>query len=728
MTTSHQRLKKYTKHSPKLSSLSQAILTECLWTISNLHAASTPLPSPPTHGDARLDIILTNKPKLIDNVDCFSPQVESDHKAVIMLPIKKTIPDRYTRSFRLFTARGHSNLARLLEYADFNVVYSSDVDTAAEALEKIIRRLVEEAFPLRTVVMSSKDPVWLTPKTKWLLTKKKQARRRGQHQKAERIDLRLKDAKLQKISNLDNKQWWKKVDTITHRKYSSKSIDTDSFSPDELNHQLAQRCSLDENEPRRPQPQFDTKNAHIPHITYFEVCSIMKSCKRTSPGPSDIPDFVFREHWEALAPLYLHVWNLSISQGIFPMCYKHADIIPMPKVSRAKSIQQVRGISVTSIAARLFERIVHKKWISDNITLRGDPLQFAYKKGVSTTDYLLYLQFLILSHLDKKSVDGVHVIAVDLSKAFDSVNQELAAEEYSKFVDSPYIARWLYNFTMERKQRLVWKDTKCDYLAIGRGCSQGTVGGPGIFSMLTNDATSSRQQCAVLKYSDDMSCVIPCHKNPNATEKKTAQDEFDDLNRWAKSKKLMINVDKTKHIRFSLNPSPACNCTCDPISISCVAELRILGITFQRNCLFSKHIKTLLAHVRSLLYLLRDLHLHKVPINEINRLFEAVVLTRIRYGISVYGCDLKALKKVDDFLRKCFEKRFSAKLVRVAEILEAEDRRLLDNILANDRHPLRAYILSHKKNVNSTRNSFFGVKPTTKNKLFLHSFCHRILS
>ena len=42
-------------------------------------------------------------------------------------------------------------------------------------------------------------------------------------------------------------------------------------------------------------------------------------------------------------------------------------------------VNQIRGISITSIAARLFERIVHRKWISQNILLRSDHLQFAYK-------------------------------------------------------------------------------------------------------------------------------------------------------------------------------------------------------------------------------------------------------------------------------------------------------------------------------------------------------------
>jgi hypothetical protein len=687
----------------------------------------TMLPSPPTRGDAHLDVVLTSRPDLVDKVDCFTPRVETDHRAVLVSPIKKSLPDRYTHEFRLFSAAGHLRLFSSLRSTDFSDIYCSDVDYAAEILENTILRIMQESFPLRRVQMSSKDPVWVSPKTKWLLLKKKQAKRRRRSHTVERIDHQLQDAKIRALAKCGSKQWWNKMDNINHRKKCQKSIDMHAFQPEELNLKLAQRSNIPENEPRRPAPYFNTTKTVSPQISLQEVNDALKSCKRTSRGPSDIPDFVFREHWEVLAPLYLYVWNLSLSQGTFPQCYKRADIYPLPKVKNAKEVQQIRGISITSISARLFERIVHRKWISRNICMRGDPMQFAYKRGMSTSDYLLFLQFFTLSQLDREHVDGVHVVAVDFEKAFDCVDQELAAEEYHKFTDYPFIAKWLYNFTVDRKQRLIWRNTRCAFHPIHRGCSQGTVGGPAIFSMLTDDCVSSRPQCKVIKYSDDMSCVVPCLMNPGDADNIVLKAEFDNFRQWSSRKNLKINIEKTKQIRFSLNPSPVCLCSCDPIDISCVSDIKILGITFQRNCLFSKHVKNLLSHVRSLLYLLKDLYLHCIPLHEINRVFEAVIISRITYGISVYGCDKKALKKIDTFLEKCYLKRYSCKKFDIYVILEREDKRLLENVLKNTAHPLRPYLLSRRK-LRSTRHNFFGVKPRTRTKLFLQSFCNRVLT
>ena len=239
----------------------------------------------------------------------------------------------------------------------------------------------------------------------------------------------------------------------------------------------------------------------------FVISDMFRKCKQTSHCSNGIPAIVYKKYWRILAPHYFYVWNLSLKTGIFPKCYKKSDIIPLPKIKTPKEMKDIRRISITPIAARLFERLVHQRWISNGILSRGDVLQFAYKKGLSTIDHLLCLQHFILSNLDKNSVDGVHVVAADLSMAFESVDQEIAAMNYTKFIDSQHVAKWLYDFTIDRTQRLMWRDSACDYLPIERGCSQGTVGGPSIFSMFTNDINALDTSSVIMKYSDDVLCL-----------------------------------------------------------------------------------------------------------------------------------------------------------------------------------------------------------------------------
>ena len=517
------------------------------------------------------------------------------------------------------------------------------------------------------------------------------------------------------------------IDSLTHRKQDGKSIKHKSFDATLLNEQLAQRCKFLEGETRGPSPNFITTGFPPPYLTLAEVENVLKTCKRTSPGPGEIPFFVFRDFWMILAPHFLYVWNLSLQSGVFPQCYKKANIYALPKVKNAKEMKQLRGISVTPIIARLFEKVVYRRWVSENIWFRGDPLQFAYKKSLSTIDYLLTMQYLILKKLDNLEVDGVHVVAIDFSMAFDRVNQEMAGQRYDKFIDSPFISKWLYDFTIDRSQRLIWKTIPCDYISIDRGCAQGTVCGPSIFSMLTDDVTCLHESCHLLKYSYDMSCMVPCKKRPSYDERIILRDEISHFCAQVQLKGLTLNREKTKQIRFCLNYNPDCKCTTLSETIGEVSELKILGLLFQSNCLFTQHVKRLLSHLRSLLYMFKDLRLKHTSSSEMNRLFDALIVSRIRYGISVYACDNNAMKKIDAFLEKCFLKNYSTTRISAYDILKKEDQRIVSGIMENLRHPLRPVILSNQKS-RTTRHNFFGSKPKTRTKIFLRSFCNRILT
>ena len=156
-----------------------------------------------------------------------------------------------------------------------NGLHGLNVNSAAEKLEEKIFSCFVKAFPLCTVMMSSRDPSWVTPKVKWLLTKKKNAKRRGEHKKAKRFDEQIKNMKLRFFTKCEQKQWWNKMDSINHRKHDKKSINYDKFEPRELNQHLAQRCGMaDDNDSCKVPPSFDMYGESTPEISLNEVCDI----------------------------------------------------------------------------------------------------------------------------------------------------------------------------------------------------------------------------------------------------------------------------------------------------------------------------------------------------------------------------------------------------------------------------------------------------------------------
>ena len=56
--------------------------------------------------------------------------------------------------------------------------------------------------------------------------------------------------------------------------------------------------------------------------TEIEVKSVIINSKTTSPGPDNLPMFIFKNNIEFLSPIVTHLCNLSISTGIFPELHK----------------------------------------------------------------------------------------------------------------------------------------------------------------------------------------------------------------------------------------------------------------------------------------------------------------------------------------------------------------------------------------------------------------------
>lgn len=57
---------------------------------------------------------------------------------------------------------------------------------------------------------------------------------------------------------------------------------------------------------------------------------------------------------------YVHLFNLSISRGIFPMVWKLATVCPIPKKGDKTQMGNIRPVSLTYIVGKAIEKIVNK--------------------------------------------------------------------------------------------------------------------------------------------------------------------------------------------------------------------------------------------------------------------------------------------------------------------------------------------------------------------------------
>jgi len=75
-----------------------------------------------------------------------------------------------------------------------------------------------------------------------------------------------------------------------------------------------------------------------------------------SPGPDKIPNWFSRDFSAYLAEPICCIFNTSPRTGIFPQLWKQANVIPVPKVQPAVSIESdLRPMSLTPTLSKLLE-------------------------------------------------------------------------------------------------------------------------------------------------------------------------------------------------------------------------------------------------------------------------------------------------------------------------------------------------------------------------------------
>ena len=129
--------------------------------------------------------------------------------------------------------------------------------------------------------------------------------------------------------------------------------------------------------------------------------------KNTATGPDRIPFWIWKVNTKILVPVVTKIWNLWLASHTWPTSWKRATIKPSPKVEIPKSYQDYRGINITPVIARAFERIVYQNYVKDALEKNLTPTQFAYHQGGNCTNALLSIQNEVYKHLDNTRCKAV---------------------------------------------------------------------------------------------------------------------------------------------------------------------------------------------------------------------------------------------------------------------------------------------------------------------------------
>ena len=517
---------------------------------------------------------------------------------------------------------------------------------------------------------------------------------------------------------LGSRDWWRRADALSQWRGSSGGISLENSFLQELNDHFAQICT-DENYTEPTAVVIDS-DIEIPEISERQVWNSLRALKRTATGPDLIPYWVWKEHAEILMPVITKIWNLSISTRCWPSPWKCANINPLPKVDIPKAKGDYRGINITPVIARAFEKIVYRSHAQDVIEDHLCSTQYAYREGGNCTGALLALQHRINEFLDNPDCRAVRLFTMDLSKAFDSVKHELLTRKLKSLQLNPYIINLYLSFLKGRKQRICYNIISCNWKCVNQGTTQGSVSGPYLFNIFINDLEIYLDTLPVLfKYADDSNIIAPVWKDRDMSEALVTQ--FLD---WTERNRMLCNPSKCKEItvlkkgNHELYP---------PIfGIPSCTNVSILGVTFQSDCKLNTHVKNKLVKANKCLYVLRSLRKEGYMQAEIDFLFDTLVLSNFTYALSVYGASESDLTPVQCFLDHCWKRNFITRKYNIRSILQKQDHSIFKRVSQAGNHPLLPFIPRVKASCYNLRTRS-SVRPSIKSERFKSTFVNRLI-
>ena len=258
-----------------------------------------------------------------------------------------------------------------------------------------------------------------------------------------------------------------------------------------------------------------------------------------SPGVDGIPPKLLLEIVEQISIPLATVFNMALEEGVVPLEWKEANIVPLfKKGSRSKS-EKNRPVILSSVICKLLERLI-KDHLVDFLVKNYliNPSQHGFLKARSClTNILCFLED-VTKRVDEGS--PVDIIYLDLKNAFDKVpHQRLLLKLKAHGIGNGMI-NWIEKWLIDRRQSVVVDGEVSNWKSVLSELPQGSVLGPILFliyiNYLDDDITSK-----VLKFADDTKVF---RKIKSDADRRQLQDDLNKLTEWSEKWQMLFNYGK----------------------------------------------------------------------------------------------------------------------------------------------------------------------------------------
>ena len=528
---------------------------------------------------------------------------------------------------------------------------------------------------------------------------------------------------------------------IKHNKISSLKVNNElqtepqkiaeSFNKffSEIGENLAKKFANDGTDYKKYLKDPTTHSMFLFNTTETEIAKIIKSLKNTnSTGYDNFSTKFIKLSSSILVPALAKIFNLSIKTGIYPSNLKIAKVIPIFKKGDQTSINNYRPISILSPINKIFEKVLYARLIKyidkSNILYK---FQYGFRKKHSTEHALIELIDQIrLSSSNNQMTCGIFI---DLSKAFDTVNHTILLQKLEYYGIRGPALNLFKSYLTNRKQYVQIDKCKSQTRPITCGVPQGSVLGPLFFILFINDLHKCCPDGKIRLFADDTTIFF--HSNSIEDIELRGKAIMTQLTNWFKANKLTLNSEKSSFTIFKSSKKVIPNIP-NQIEflnqhIKRTSQIKFLGIMVDENLTFNEHVNDICNKLKRLFHIFYNIRDYLSKEN-IKTIYYALIYSRIKYGLSVYGqasnTKMKRIQTLQNQLLKVLagkEYRFSTdklhvefELLKVKDIKEQEILTFVHNFFSNSLPPVFKdyYETLASNHTRNTRNGNYLIKIT----------------
>jgi len=312
----------------------------------------------------------------------------------------------------------------------------------------------------------------------------------------------------------------------------------------------------------------------------FKISELEKVIKtlnsKKSYGLDGIPQNIVKDTFKTTNAHLLSQVNDWAINGI-PENFKCARVTPLHKKGSKTDINNYRPISNLPVFSKLFEKCLLLRLEEELPEMEGEH-QHGFRKGHSTTTALLTLQSK-LAKLNDERTPGI-IYSIDLSAAFDLLRPDKFHKIFKdKMSEGLFFS--IMDFLTNRSFRVVVDESESDIKILDRGCVQGSVLGPKLFSLYMGgigDLLRS-QNVDLVSYADD-TYVIVTGNDLNDTKVMTERTIETHI-LYLRELGMIVNENKTEIMWIGKNESGINHIKVNGTKCKMVSSMKALGIYIQ---------------------------------------------------------------------------------------------------------------------------------------------------